>query len=62
MDLLQLQTQVPETDSSFRSVVDGSLYCWFCRIPEALQKFMPNNMTEIKFRKKKDAKGRFVSI
>ncbi|CAL5224747.1 g7480 [Coccomyxa viridis] len=32
------------------------------RIPEVLQKFMPNNMTEIKFRKKKDAKGRFVAI
>ena len=33
-----------------------------CRIPEALQKFMPNNMKEIKFRKKKDAKGRFVPL
>ena len=36
--------------------------CCCARVPEALQKFMPNNMAFIPFRKRKDAKGRFMPI
>lgn len=33
-----------------------------CRVPEVLQKFMPNNLSFIPFRRKKDPKGRFVPL